>query len=187
MNWITPLRANFVGPTWILSAPRWANVGPTCLVIWNARAIAINIARHIMVWTHPLIASANTTPVPSHALFSTGTCFLRNDSFIISLFIVKLIMWSEWLWKLSHQLHSHVDYEILRARHGNYQVIISSIFYFLLPSWAPCVAVFVLLGLSSNIHQAASPFTDPLIAWNVDDMLCLCFIAFQMQCALGGN
>ena len=25
-----------VGPTWILSAPRWANVGPTCLVIWGS-------------------------------------------------------------------------------------------------------------------------------------------------------
>ena len=25
---------NFVGPTWILSAPRWANVSPTCLAVW---------------------------------------------------------------------------------------------------------------------------------------------------------
>ena len=24
-----------VGPTWILSAPRWANVGPTCLALWD--------------------------------------------------------------------------------------------------------------------------------------------------------
>ena len=23
------------GPTWILSAPRWVNVGPTCLAIWG--------------------------------------------------------------------------------------------------------------------------------------------------------
>ena len=30
-----PPTANFLGPTLILSAPRWANVGPTCLAIWD--------------------------------------------------------------------------------------------------------------------------------------------------------
>ena len=29
------LRWPHVGPTWILPAPRWANVGPTCLAIWD--------------------------------------------------------------------------------------------------------------------------------------------------------
>ena len=31
-----------VGPMWILSAPRWANVGPTCLAIWVYLIAAID-------------------------------------------------------------------------------------------------------------------------------------------------
>ena len=36
------LRWPHVGPTWILPAPRWDNVGPTCLAVWVVRGITLS-------------------------------------------------------------------------------------------------------------------------------------------------
>ena len=78
------LRWPHIGPTWILSAPHWANVGPTCLVIWVA--ICDNLVPGSLPTDHPnwWIACQSDPPSQQMTFVNTGHpigCWLLSDMF----------------------------------------------------------------------------------------------------------